>query len=164
MALDCYRIWQRLRHAWMYLLLPPTRQDLTQGQKLEGQLKWVQRGGEGRERAKIWTLLVIDPLSAMRVYWVKQYHGPKSRSGHTCQNIARTRPWGLVLYKGYIGVWKAARPSEGGPTKVGGFSASNLPLVSIPHLTRMPDGPAKRPSKYAWTYSQSSWTEQLSCG
>ena len=42
----------------------------------------------------------------MWVKWVKQYHGPKSRSGHVCQNIAWTRPWGLVLYKGCIRVKK----------------------------------------------------------
>ena len=41
-----------------YLSLPPTRQDLIQGQKPEGQLKWGQRGGEGRARAKTRTLLV----------------------------------------------------------------------------------------------------------
>ena len=88
----------------------------------------------------------------MCVQWVKQYHGPKSRSGHVCQNIAWTRLWGLVLYKVCIGVWKAARPPEGGPTEVGGLSASNLPLVSILHPTRMPDGPAKRPGKYIYIY------------
>ena len=54
-----------------------------------------------------------------------------------------------MLYKGCIGDKKAARPPEGSPTEVGGLSASNLPLVSIPHPTRMLDGPAKRPGKYA---------------
>ena len=52
-----------------------------------------------------------------------------------------------MLYKGYIGVKKAACPFEGGPTEAGGLSASNLPLISIHHPTRMPDGPAKRPGK-----------------
>ena len=42
---------------------------------------------------------------------------------------------------------KASRPPEGGPTEVGGLSASNLPSVSIPHPTRMPDGQAKGPGK-----------------
>ena len=41
-----------------YLSLPPTRHDLTQGQKPEGQLKWGYRGGEGREGAETRTLLV----------------------------------------------------------------------------------------------------------
>ena len=41
-----------------YLSLPPTRHDLTQGQKPEGRLKWGERGGEGRERAETRTLLV----------------------------------------------------------------------------------------------------------
>ena len=49
-----------------------------------------------------------------------------------------------MLYKECRGDRKAARPSKGGPTEVGGLSALNLPLVSIPHPTRMPDGPAKR--------------------
>ena len=40
-----------------YLSLPPTRHDLTQGQKPEGRLKWGKRGGEGRERAETQTLL-----------------------------------------------------------------------------------------------------------
>ena len=40
---------------------------------------------------------------------------------------------------------KAAQP------KMGAYSAPSLLLVSIPHLTRMPDNPAKRPGKYAST-------------
>ena len=44
-----------LKHATEYLSLPPTRHDLTQGQKPEGQLKW---GRGGRERAETRTLLV----------------------------------------------------------------------------------------------------------
>ena len=48
----------------------------------------------------------------------------------------------------YIGTKVTARPPEGGPTKVGGLSASNLPLISIPQPTRMPDGLAKRPGEY----------------
>ena len=88
--------------------LPPTRHDLTQGQKPEGRLKWGWRGGEGRERAETRTLLVIDPLSAMWIWWVKPYHGPKSRSGHVCQHIAWTRPWGLVLYKACKRIWKSS--------------------------------------------------------
>ena len=48
-----------------------------------------------------------------------------------------------MLYKGCIGVKKAARSPEGGPAEIGGLSASNLPLISIPHLARIPDGPAK---------------------
>ena len=48
-----------------------------------------------------------------------------------------------MLYKGCIEVKKAARLPEGGPAEVGDFSVSNLPLISIPHPTRMPDGPAK---------------------
>ena len=37
----------------------------------------------------------------------------------------------------------SARPPEGGPAETGFFSASNLPLISIPYPARMPDGPAK---------------------
>ena len=48
-----------------------------------------------------------------------------------------------MLYKWCIGVITAAHTSEGGPIEVGGLSASNLPLISIPHPTQMPDGPAK---------------------
>ena len=46
-----------------------------------------------------------------------------------------------------MGVTKAARPPEGGPTEVKGLSASNLPLISIPHPTRMPES-QQRPGKY----------------
>ena len=45
-----------------------------------------------------------------------------------------------MLYKRDKGVSVAARPPEGGPAE--GLSASSLPLVSIPHPVRMPDGPA----------------------
>ena len=48
-----------------------------------------------------------------------------------------------MLYKECMGVTKAARPPEGGTTEDGGLSASNLPLISIPYPTRIPDGPAK---------------------
>ena len=81
--------------------------------------------------------------------------GTRSRSGHLCQNIAWTRPRGLVLYKGCIGDKKAARPPEVGPTEVGGLSASNLPLVLLPHPTWMPDGPVKRPGKW-WQWRPGS--------
>ena len=82
----------------------------------------------------------------MWVQRAKQYHGPKSRSGHVRQNIAWTRPWVLVLHKGHIGDKKSS--SRVAQPKLGAFTALNLPLVSIPHPTRMPDGPAKRPGKY----------------
>ena len=48
-----------------------------------------------------------------------------------------------MLYIGDKGVNVAARPPEGGPAEAGGLSASNLPLISIPHPARMPDGPEK---------------------
>ena len=67
----------------------------------------------------------------------------KSRSRHVCQNIAWIRQWGLLLYKECIGDKKVARRPEDGQTEVGGLSATNLPLVSIPHPARLPDGPAK---------------------
>ena len=35
-----------------------------------------------------------------------------------------------MLYKGFIGVKKAARPSEGSATEFGGLSALNLLLIS----------------------------------
>ena len=54
-----------------------------------------------------------------------------------------TRQQGLALYIGDKGVNVAARLPEGGAAEVGGLSASNLPLISIPHPTRMPDGQAK---------------------
>ena len=49
----------------LYLSLPPTRQDLTQGQWLEGLL----RGGEGRVIAKARAMLVTGLLSAMWAWW-----------------------------------------------------------------------------------------------
>ena len=46
-----------------------TRQDLTQGQWPEGQLKVGIRGGEGQARTEAQTLLVNVPLSAMWAWW-----------------------------------------------------------------------------------------------
>ena len=43
---------------------------------------------------------------------------------------------------------KSSLPTRRWPNRNWGPFASNLPLVSIPHPTRMPDGPTKRPSKY----------------
>ena len=53
-----------------------------------------------------------------------------------------------MLYIVDKGVDVAARAAEGGPAEgdpadAGGLLASNLPLISIPHPARMPDGPAK---------------------
>ena len=82
-----------------------------------------------------WSVLLIHPLSAMWVQWAKQFHESKSGSGHVCRVIAWTRQQSLVLYIGDRGCsW---------PTKAEGLSTSNLPLISIPHPARMPDGPAK---------------------
>ena len=48
-----------------------------------------------------------------------------------------------MLHKGDKDVNVAARQPEGGPAEAGSLSALSLPLISIPHLARMPDGPAK---------------------
>ena len=79
----------------VYLSLPPTRHDLTHGQKPEGRLKWGYRGGEGQERAETRT---IDSLGAMWAWWGKQFHEPKCGSGHVCRVMAWTRQQGLVPY------------------------------------------------------------------
>ena len=38
-----------------------------------------------------WSILFIDPLCLMCVWWAKQFHEPKSGSGHGCRVIAWTR-------------------------------------------------------------------------
>ena len=48
-----------------------------------------------------------------------------------------------MLYKGDKGVNVAAHPPKGGPAEAWGLPALNLPLISILHPARMPDGPAK---------------------
>ena len=45
-------------------------------------------------------------------------------------------------------VKKEARPPKDGPAEAGGLSTSNLPLISIPHPARMPDGPTKAGEVY----------------
>ena len=47
-----------------------------------------------------------------------------------------------MLYKGFIGVIKAARPHHGGQAIAGGLSASNLALIDTPSYTNV-----RRPSK-----------------
>ena len=69
--------------------------------------------------------------------------GIKSGPRNVCLLIASTGQQGQVLYKGDKGVNVAARPLEGGLAEAGGLSASNLPLISIPHPARMPDDSAK---------------------
>ena len=80
----------------------------------------------------------------MWVEWIKQYRGPKSRSGHVCQNITWTRPWDLVLYKGsekQLAHSKVAQP------ELAAYSAPSLFLILIAHPARMPDGPAKNTTR-----------------
>ena len=48
-----------------------------------------------------------------------------------------------MLYIRDKGVNVAARPAEGGSAEAEDISASNLPLISIPHQARMPDGKPK---------------------
>ena len=70
--------------------LPPTRQDLTQGQKPEGQLKWGQRGEEGRERAETRNLLVCAA------------HRPtKCNVGVMSQAVSRIHIWIRARMLGY---------------------------------------------------------------
>ena len=88
-------------------------------------------------------LLLIGSLKAMWAWWAKHFHEPKCGSGRGCRFIAWTRQQGLVLYIGYKGVNDAARTPGGGLVEAGDLSASNLPLISIPHPAWMPDGPAK---------------------
>ena len=60
-----------------------------------------------------------------------------------------------MLYEGDKGVSVAAHPPEGVPAEAVGLSTSNLPLIWIPHLARMPDSPAKArevSSKYEGHY------------
>ena len=43
-------------------------------------------------------MLLIGSLGAMWAWWGKQFHEPKSGSGHVCQVMAWTRHQGLVPY------------------------------------------------------------------
>ena len=89
-----------------YLSLPPTRQDLTQGQKPEGRLKWGWGGGKVGNKSRLepcWSVLLIGSLGAMWAWWGKQFHEPKCGSGHICRVMAWTRHQGLVPY---IGSWE----------------------------------------------------------
>ena len=74
----------------VYLSLPPTRQDLTQGQKTEGRLKWGWKGGEGRERAETRTLLVY---AAHRLTWCNV--------SLVRQAVSRTQMWVRARMPGY---------------------------------------------------------------
>ena len=61
--------------------------------------------GEGKIGNKLrlkpcWSVLLIDPLSAMWVQWGKHFHESIFGSGYVCQVIASTRQQGLVLYIG----------------------------------------------------------------
>ena len=48
-----------------------------------------------------WSVLLIGSLSAMWAWWGKQFHEPKSGSGHVCRVMAWTRHQGLVPYIGF---------------------------------------------------------------
>ena len=67
-----------------------------------------------------------------------------------------------MLQKGDKGVNVAARPPESGPAEAECRSALNLPLISIPHPARMPDGPAKaREVSFNCEYLQSMFTSHI---
>ena len=77
----------------IYLLLPPTRHNLTHGQKPEGRLKCGYK--------PCWSMLLISSLGVMWAWWGKQFHKPKCGSGHICRVMAWTRQQGLVPYIGF---------------------------------------------------------------
>ena len=65
---ECQTAQLKSRGRARYLSLPPTRHDLTQGQKPEGQLKWGYRGGEVGNEPRLepcLSVLLIGSLSAM---------------------------------------------------------------------------------------------------
>ena len=104
------------------------------------------RGGEGRALAEARTLLVCAahwPTKCNVGLMSRAGLGPKSGSRHGCRVIAWTRQQGLVLYIEDKGVNVAARLPESGRAEAGSLLASHLPLISIPHPARMPDGPTK---------------------
>ena len=71
----------------LYLTLSPTRQDMTQGQWLEGRLYWALRAGKVEHKPRLepyLTMLVIGRLSAMSLTG----HGPKHGSRHRFLIIA----------------------------------------------------------------------------
>ena len=59
----------------------------------------------------------------------------------------KTRQQGLLLYIGDKVVNVAARPAKASPAEAGGLSSLNLPLISITHVTQMPNGQLK-PGKF----------------
>ena len=83
------------------------------------------------------TLLVKCGPDEPRWSWTQNL-GQASMPAYSLNWTARS-----VLYKRDKGVNVAARPPEGGPAEAGDLSASNLPLISIPHPARMPDDTAK---------------------
>ena len=91
-SVSCHHLNLPLTITSMYLSLPPTRLDLTQGQKARWPIK-VGIKGEGKVGNKprlkpCRSVLLIDPLIAMWVQWDKQFHESKFGSGHVCQVIA----------------------------------------------------------------------------
>ena len=75
----------------IYLSLPPTRHDLTQGQKPEGRLSGDKGEGKVGKEPRLepcLSVLLIGSLSAMWAWWGKQFHEPKCGSGHVCQFTA----------------------------------------------------------------------------
>ena len=86
----------------------------------------------------------------------QKYHGPKCRSGHVCQNIAWTRPWGLVLYKECRGGQKSSSPNRGWPNR----SWGPFGLESAIGFDTPSDTNARRPSQKAGgvsSYISSNW-------
>ena len=88
---ECQTAQLKSRGRAIYLSLPPTRHDLTQGQKPEGLLKWDKGEGKVGKEPRLepcLSVLLIGSLSAMWAWWGKQFHEPKCESGHVCQFTA----------------------------------------------------------------------------
>ena len=137
-----------IRWSVCMIIVTVFRQDLTQGQKPEGRLKWGWRGGEGRERTETQTLLVCE------AHWPT-----KCNVGLMRQAVSRIQIWIRARMPGYSINWttkssaihrgqrlQLAHPKVAQP-KLGAFQPRICHWL-IPHPTRMPDGPAKKPGKY----------------
>ena len=95
---------KEVRHLFICRCLPP---DMTwhmvksHGQKAKSGDKGEGKVGNEPRLEPCWSMLLIGSLGAMWAWWGKQFHEPKSGSGHVCQVMVWTRHQGLVPYIGF---------------------------------------------------------------
>ena len=148
-----------IRHEWQtaqpkgrgvayYLSLPPTRHDLTQGQKPEGSIKVGIKGrgksGTSQDSSPAGQCCWSAHLVQCELDEASSFTNPNVGPGTYASLRLKLDTWSSAVH-GWQRRQKCSSPTRRLPSRSWGpIRAPSLLLVSSTHPARMPDGPAKR--------------------